>query len=204
MSERKEIADRFARDTVDHQMRVLHDDGLYRHLRFRNPARGAYWFDLVTWPGSLTIRGDLGNAYVFSRELDMFGFFRSDSGRINPHYWAQKTERGPGGCKSYSQEHAKALILDDVRERDEERPPGLMLALQREIFDTSHYEDETREALERFNYEGFRFYDTWEWDLHDYDWSFLWACHAIVWGIAQYDAAKAAEQPVSVPAGGEA
>jgi hypothetical protein len=37
----------------------------------------------------------------------------------------------------------------------------------------------------------FTFTDTWDWDLKDYGWWFLWACHAIVWGIAQYDQAKA-------------
>ncbi|MEV7870133.1 hypothetical protein AB0P17_29495 [Streptomyces sp. NPDC088124] len=33
----------------------------------------------------------------------------------------------------------------------------------------------------------FTFSDTWEWQLRDYDWWFLWACHAIVAGIARYD-----------------
>jgi hypothetical protein len=42
--------------------------------------------------------------------------------------------------------------------------------------------------------EVFRFEDTWEWDFKDYHWWFLWACQAIVWGIQQYDAAKAAEK----------
>ena len=37
----------------------------------------------------------------------------------------------------------------------------------------------------------FTFTDVWEWEFKDYHWWFLWACHAIVWGIAQYDAAKA-------------
>ena len=37
----------------------------------------------------------------------------------------------------------------------------------------------------------FRFTDTWEWDLTDFDWQYLWCCHAIQWGIAQYDASKA-------------
>jgi hypothetical protein len=37
----------------------------------------------------------------------------------------------------------------------------------------------------------FTFADTWEWDLRDYDWTFLWSCHAIVWGIREYDEAKA-------------
>jgi hypothetical protein len=39
--------------------------------------------------------------------------------------------------------------------------------------------------------EGFRFRDTWEWDLKDFDHGYLWACHAIVDGIRRYDAAKA-------------
>lgn len=43
----------------------------------------------------------------------------------------------------------------------------------------------------------FRFADSWEWDLRDWDWWFLWACHAIQWGVAQYEAAR-------VPAGAEA
>jgi hypothetical protein len=29
-----DIATRFAKDTATHRMTVLHDDGLYRHLRF--------------------------------------------------------------------------------------------------------------------------------------------------------------------------
>lgn len=37
----------------------------------------------------------------------------------------------------------------------------------------------------------FHFVDAWEWDLTDWSWQYLWACHAIVFGIAQYDKAKA-------------
>ena len=49
--------------------------------------------------------------------------------------------------------------------------------------------------------EGFRFYDTWELDFKDFDHGYLWACHAIVAGIAQYDAAKAqAARPVETVA----
>ena len=35
--------------------------------------------------------------------------------------------------------------------------------------------------------------ETWEWDLREYDWQFLWCCWAIVWGIGQYRAAPATE-----------
>lgn len=33
----------------------------------------------------------------------------------------------------------------------------------------------------------FSFDDIGEWCLQDFDWWFLWACQAIVWGIARYD-----------------
>ena len=38
--------------------------------------------------------------------------------------------------------------------------------------------------------DGFEFTDVWEWDLSDWDWQFLWCCHAIQQGIAWYDASK--------------
>ena len=48
--------------------------------------------------------------------------------------------------------------------------------------------------LDSFEHKGFQFHDAREWEFRDYDWWFVWACHAIVWGIAQYDAVKA-ERP---------
>lgn len=33
----------------------------------------------------------------------------------------------------------------------------------------------------------FEFVDTFDWQCRGYHWWFEWACHAIVWGIAQYD-----------------
>lgn len=35
------------------------------------------------------------------------------------------------------------------------------------------------------------FHDPWEWDISDWDYRFAWACHAIVRGIADYDAYRA-------------
>jgi hypothetical protein len=93
--------DRFYSDVRDHQMTILRDDGLYRHLTFRNPQRRwCYWFDLITWPGALAINGDMGS-WVFQREKDMFAFMgmseqlrrnlpRGKTLAINPQYWAEK------------------------------------------------------------------------------------------------------------------
>lgn len=46
-----EAADYFKSATAGHQVTVLHEDGLYRHLRFRTPGNGSsYGYDLITSP----------------------------------------------------------------------------------------------------------------------------------------------------------
>lgn len=183
-------AERFRDDTAQHQMIVCHDDGVYRHLRFMAPRSSEYWFDIVTWPGSLAIRGDI-DGYMFSRTRDMFEFFRADRrGGINAHYWAEKSEGGRRSVQVYSEDLFRQLVVEHFV--DEARwngvPAGLGKALRTEVLnqDLAH-EDNARELLEEFSYEGFEFGDVWEWSFHDYDPSFLWACHAIAWGIARYD-----------------
>ena len=54
----------FLNDVRGHAMTILRDDGVHRHLRFKKPGSGTYWFDLITWPGTLCIDGDMGT-YVF-------------------------------------------------------------------------------------------------------------------------------------------
>jgi hypothetical protein len=234
MSERTEIAARFAGDTASHEMTVLHDDGLYRHLRFRRTDRNEYWFDLITWPGCLTIRGDYGDAFTFSRELDMVPFFRDRRGEINPHYWAQKLDGHRQSATTYSEAVFRQIVcelfVDAVR--GGYAPRGLGKAVRSEILDQDLFdEQEARKLLESFEYgaaykatcscgkssvensetlaglwrsshidpghrahvsrverlPGFTFEDTWEFTFQDYERDFLWACHAIVWGIARYD-----------------
>ena len=60
-----EFLEQFKRDVDRHQLQVLRDDGLYRHVRFLrtavDPETGKrekssfYWFDLITWPGCLAV-----------------------------------------------------------------------------------------------------------------------------------------------------
>lgn len=192
------VAAAFKRDTAKHQLTVLHDDGLYRHLRYRNPENSAYWFDVITWPGSLTIRGDLGAAYTFSRLPDMFEFFRGK--RINPHYWSEKLDNLRPSVQVYSEDLFRQLVVehfvDAVRYSD--APRGLGREIRAEILDQDLTDEtEARALLEGFEFKGFEFHDVWEWSFSDYDRSFLWACHALVWGIAAYDRARA-EKPAPV------
>ncbi|HZR50047.1 MAG TPA: hypothetical protein VFB06_11065 [Streptosporangiaceae bacterium] len=205
------VAERFARDTAYHIMKVRRDDGLYRHLSFLRFApvhpplapslSSFYWFDLVTWPHCLAINGDCGS-FMFSRVEDMFGFFRGS--RINPDYWAEKV-RGETRTRCYSDDKFRQHVTEAAQEAEEDWP-GLTQAVERDIFGAysqwnTEFEDGAREALRDFEYrpsglaasaEGFRFDHSWEWDLRDWDWQFLWCLHAIQWGISRYDAAGGA------------
>lgn len=114
--------DRFLKDAETHQMTLMRDDGVHRHIRFRREnGNGEYWFDIITWPGTLCIDGDMGT-YVFRRLHDMFEFFRTDreymtrNGNqlaINPGYWSEKLQAMPSkGCQEF--------IADSFRQRVKE------------------------------------------------------------------------------------
>lgn len=187
----QDIADRFPIDTASHEMTIVHDDGLYRHVAFRNPGQNFYWFELCTTPNMLVFRGD-GRSFVFSRERDMFNFFRRSNG-VRPQYWAEKLT-----CHSDGRVYDVDIFTRQVKDAFVEAartgggvPPGTGLAL-RDLLDDSGIEDETEahRLLNNFEHDGFRFEDTWEWDFRDYHWWFLWACEAIAWGIKKYDTAQ--------------
>ncbi len=231
--QRRDTAAQFAKDTAHHEMTVLHEDGLYRHLRFKRPDRSEYWFELVTWPGALAISGDMGG-YTFRRIEDMFAFFRQPrSDVINPHYWSEKLDGGRDSAKAYDEDLFKRRVAEELAEAEDDCP-GVTAAWNEKVdgIVPDYYtatEEEARRALDDFTFnllfkasctcgdshegpeedraftwkilhhsgpghtasirqvDGFRFYDTWDWDLRDYTYQFLWCCHAIVWGIAQYD-----------------
>ena len=188
---------RFLPDVAEHKLTVLHDDGLYRHLRFQKPGTGFYWFDLITWPGNLAFKGDMGG-FMFARITDMFEFFRGP--RINPDYWAEKLADGRESAQRYSQALFEQQVKEHVVEaiRDREAPKGIGCAI-RDLFEGGDitWEGGARDELEHFEHEGWRFGETWEWNFRDYTWQYLWACHAIRWGIAQYDAARTPEAVAS-------
>ena len=113
MREQSCTQDRFIKDVDGHVMTVLRDDGVHRHIRFKRPNGSEYWFDLITWPGTLCVDGDMGT-YVFRRLHDMFEFFRTDreyferTGRagqlgINLGYWSEKLQApAPRDAQAYS------------------------------------------------------------------------------------------------------
>lgn len=239
MSDYPDVAARFAKDTADHRMTVLHDDGVYRHLLFRDPQHSFYWFELITTPGQLVFSGD-GDSYVFRRTTDMFEFFRSGIYRdgslnINPGYWSEKLASSREAATSYSEKLFEAEVTETLTVVEDDYP-GIAAAWAEHVaseFNTE-YEEEALRALSEFRFGEaylakcsacawefeadsytvaavkarghrreagdkhtapvrdltFTFSDMGEMRLQDY-WWFLWACQAIVWGVARYDRVRA-------------
>lgn len=214
-----DIAKRFYRETRGHKLEILHDDGLYRHLRMRNPETSGYWFDIITWPHNLVFRGD-GETYAFSRLEDMFEFFRSGiykdgSIHVNPSYWAEKLTSDRDCVHKYQPELFEKALEEQVQhmiEQEHVKPDQVERfreAIKDEILDSweggyqtadcaistvnrfEFYNDEKNEYRSG-HYADVTFEDPWEWisPCKDYEWWFLWALYGIVRSIQAYDIAK--------------
>lgn len=199
MSDYPEIAKRFAHDTSGHEMTVLHNDGLYRHLRFTNPERGSFdAFELITWPYNLVVK--TGRTFHFDIDAtpDMFDLFRKTafSGEINPGYWSEKVRAGRDEIEDFSEELFEQQVKEHVVAaiRSGEAPRGLGREVTRDIFEWGYitHEAGARAELEAFSYERWTFGETWEWRFDDYTPGFLWSCFAIRYGIDLHDAAQTA------------
>jgi hypothetical protein len=202
MSDYPEIAARFKRETAGHEMTIVRDDGLYRHLRFVTPKSDLYWYEIVTTPRQLD-----GDSFVFRLAPDMFEMFRrsAEAGSINATYWAEKCKTG--NARSYSRERFEECVWKQVTEREQYYRGDLRADVQHRIFDSEIYNvDYEADALmavlnyqyhltkgpdDRGNWDTFRFRRVHEWELKDFDGWFLFACYAISDAIVKYDTAKA-------------
>ncbi|MFB6977754.1 hypothetical protein [Streptomyces scopuliridis] len=192
-----DIAARFARDTAAHQMTVLHEDGLYRHLRFASPERGSFGaFELITWPYNLVAKTGWTFHFDIDATPDMLDLFRNtaSSGEINPSYWQEKVRAGRDEIEGFSPDIFERKIKQYVKDaiRDGSAPRGIGREVTQEIFewgDTAH-EAGARAELDAFSYEGWTFGETREWDFSEYTPGFLHSCRAIRHGIDIYDAAR--------------
>lgn len=192
---REPTEEQFLKDIQHHQMTIPLGDGVYRHVRFKQPGTSNMWFDLVTWPGFLTINGDMGT-WTFSRVPDMFTFFRDDKLRINPHYWAEKLQHGnfTGRCggKVWDEDEFKASLLAHLENNDWE--PSNREAVEEAIKEDIFRQEGKWEmilAARDFSVQlpDHKFYfDSCEIpDGMVYSYHFIWCLYAIVWGIQQFD-----------------
>jgi len=203
----KEITqESFLRDVKDHELIIIKDSGIDRHIRLKAHDSMCAYFDLITWKGHLCYTGDMGS-YLFSRTEDMFKFFRSDKENEIPNfnYWAEKVLASDknSGIKEYSQEvfeqYIKEWRLDHVREMfssntgDKQLRRKFWETVQSEILN-KEYEQEysARQLIEDWNYyhKEDQYGDFWETDLMDWTYRYKWACWAIQWAIREYDKKK--------------
>lgn len=200
----------FLKDVSNHSMKILKDDGVYRHLQFSNNGSWNQRFDIVTWPGHLAYSGDMG-CFVFSRLADMFEFFRTDRRNkdhlgINLSYWSEKLEAvdrdgRSSGATQFSQEKFRDMVDENIKEwvedynLSEEASEELRDEVNYQIMSRLDYgEESARQNLNEFSYSidgtQFEFQDTWEWNFDEYTYRFIWCCYALAWGIQMYDKEK--------------
>ncbi|WP_410752496.1 hypothetical protein [Citrobacter youngae] len=212
-----DTSNRFLVDTAFHLLEIIRDDGLYRHLRMKQPGTSCYYFDIITWPGYLTITGDMGT-WTFSRIADMFNFFGPFDGEINTGYWSEKLEAGAGcsarellakdfdedefceSLKEYFSEYLEGNETNDSDGDDVWDDDGISDSDKRDIREivsdlcTANFSNEhdAYQAVYDADWpEGFS-----SWDICDgltfktYTSHFRWILFAITWAISKYHNTK--------------
>lgn len=48
--------EQFSTDVKDHQLTIIKDDGLYRHLLVKKPGTIESHYEIITWPGQIWYR----------------------------------------------------------------------------------------------------------------------------------------------------
>lgn len=210
---RDKIHQRFINDISNHEMQILHEHEVYRHVMFKRPDTGCYHFSLITTPGTLLYTGDVGT-FVFRRTRDMFQFFSKPTSSDVRHpdfsYWHEKLEaadKHDGSCSD-----SKEILFERLRDylKDGDLCGATMQQIKSFIDELeSHSEDkhfvELYREADQF-YIGpntrpeFHFSDLWDYNYKTFTDRFIWACYAIQWGVAKYFSHKQETQNGSNPA----
>lgn len=212
--------EQFLKDVAQHEMIVMRDDGVNRHIRFKKPDTSEMYFDLITWPGHLCYTGDMGT-YVFQRLDDMFEFFRTDRQTkerlyINLGYWTEKLiavngSRHGGKAEEFNEE--KFLrVINEYRVnwmRSAKESGSLDINDRRELWEAVDDEvlcylkdggDRVLNAAYDFHHDtvskyrqkpySWQFTDLFENDFNEYTHGMVWCCYALAWGVKKYDESK--------------
>lgn len=196
------LRDDFARDIKEHKITIIQDNKEHKHIRLKKPGTRVMSFDLITWPGHLCYTGDMGT-YVFKRLVDMFAFFRDTS--PNPSYWAEKilaSDRSDGITKfspDVFSENIATRFNDATEDWEAERKSHLWDKIEEYVLSKAEDgQDAAMRAACDFQCEGFAFHDFYACDCTTYSFRYEWACYAIPWAIAQYDAVcNESQQPTA-------
>lgn len=206
----------FLKDVANHEMTIIRDDGVNRHVRFKRPGTYCYQFDLITWPGYLCYCGDMGT-FVFQRLEDMFEFFRTDRKHmhlrdgqtlaVNHRYWAEKVQAQDmgDGLTKFDESKFKRVILeilvrwirDHRDDTTEEERRDLWDEVMRDVIDADADYGGYRKQCAAYDFHHkvnqrvrFEFRDLFEYNFDSYTYRFIWCCYALAWGIQMYDKAK--------------
>lgn len=204
----------FLKDVADHQMQIIHEAGVYRHLRFHQPGTVCMHFDIITWPGRLCYTGDMGT-FVFSRVHDMLEFFRpSDYAKVDPlnridrRYWAEKIDAQDraDGVKEFSEEKFSTAVMERLVEwirnnrskTSKEERRELWESVVQDVLGAEEDSGGYRKQCAAHDFihwirpeMSFSFQDFWEANVQEYTHRFLWCCYALRWAVMKYDEAKA-------------
>jgi len=190
-------------------MKIKMENGVYRHVYFGDPKTGNMSFSLVTWPGFLCMSGDMGE-FVFERLDDMFHFFRagteyrkSQKVWVNAGYWGEKLRAGSSPKEDFDRDTFVRSMIRDFRESFPPGEPGRWETWE-ELKDELKWTDmESIEQVLQFAYDfrdwkGNKLFDVpYEWSSTVENSRFLWACHAISWGVNLYWNSKEQEVPTT-------
>ena len=203
--------EQFLKNVSGHMIEIVAENGVNRHIRFRRPDTGLFWFELVTWQGMLCINGDQGT-YAFCKQNDMFDFFRNgpETLSINPEYWAEKAKSMDTARKIYnfceeSFVHFVKKRFDgwaDIASPEEDKKNALWDEIENTVLIAV---DDGKEASFRA-LDNFKSSEVVDFDFGYYgnfyflkfDFYYIWCCYAIAWGISQYDALKNNTKPPEI------
>ncbi len=182
-------------DLSRHQISVMHQDGLYRHYRCKQPGSWCMGFDVVTWPGSLCFTGDMGE-YLFQRTDDMIAFMRGSC--MSYSYAAEKCVAHKSPLKEWDEDlFREALneitkdfkdhdgkIVQVVRGKHETRQVAdLIEEIERAYREYDSPEDAKKAMYESGLWDGCDLPSCETWTFH-----FLWCLYAIKWFCASVEA----------------
>jgi len=195
---------RFLDCVKNHKLTILKDEGVYRHIRMKDPKDYNQYYEIITYSGGLLYRGDMGD-YVFERIEDMFNFFAdgiNDDGsiKINEGYWAEKCVAHGSGIEEFNYDLFQKAVKDrfedyyensedDVDDIDEKQ--CVWEEIENQLFTEDNCGSETLCLNSVWNFDSDYnverlFEDFFEHNLSEYTYHFQWCLYAIVYAIKEY------------------
>jgi hypothetical protein len=182
------ITEQFLKDVKNHTVKVLYDVGLYRHYSASNNNSSIDYFEVLTYPGGIMIRGDRG-VYVWERNVDSLEWFKTSD--IN--YLATKVV-AVDKCSTvweYSHEEFIKIFTEELKEFfDDKIPENIQESLETLQTEFVTTKDNVRDVLDDFVNENnvrneYGVFDVDESVSHiDADvlsYSYIWATLAVKW-----------------------